>query len=74
MTKRTQKNSGEVISTIVFAGGGLVLMGGALDPEGEPARRAMLAFGALGGFAAAGRFLIAAVWDAWRDGWRDGWR
>ena len=74
MTKRTQKSSGEVISTLVFAGGGLVLMGGAMDPEAEPARRAMLALGALGGFAAAGRFVIAALWDAWRTGWRKEWR
>lgn len=70
MTKRTQKSSGEVISTIVFAGGGLVLMGGAMDPEVEPGRRALLALGALGGFAAAGRFLIAAVWDSLREGRR----
>jgi hypothetical protein len=57
-----------MISTIVFAGGGLVLLGGALDPEANLGRRAMLALGALGGFAAAGRFLIAALWAAYRAG------
>ena len=35
MTKRNQRTTGEMISTIVFAGGGLVLLGGALDPVGS---------------------------------------
>lgn len=61
MTKRTQRSTGEVISTIVFAGGGLVLLGGAMDPEADPGTRALLALGAVGGFAAAGRFVIAAI-------------
>lgn len=68
MTKRNQRTTGEMISTIVFAGGGLVLLGGALDPEATLGRRAVLALGALGGFMAAGRFLIAAVWAAYRAG------
>lgn len=68
MTKRNQRTTGEMISTVVFAGGGLVLFGGALDPEANLGRRAVLALGALGGFMAAGRFLIAAAWAAYRDG------
>jgi hypothetical protein len=67
MTKRTQRSTGEVISTIVFAGGGLVLLGGALDAEADPGSRIMLGLGALGGFAAAGRFLIAAIWTSIRE-------
>ncbi len=70
MTKRDQRTTGEMISTIVFAGGGLVLLGGALDPEASLGRRALLALGALGGFMAAGRFLIAAAWAAYRTGRR----
>lgn len=68
MTKRNQRTTGEMISTIVFAAGGLVLLGGALDPEASLGRRAALALGALGGFMAAGRFLIAAAWAAYRAG------
>lgn len=68
MTKRNQRSTGEMISTVVFAGGGLVLLGGALDPEASLGRRAALALGALGGFMAAGRFLIAAAWEAYRAG------
>jgi hypothetical protein len=48
----------------------LVLLGGALDPEASLGRRALLALGALGGFMAAGRFLIAAAWAAYRAGRR----
>ncbi len=70
MTKRTQKSTGEVISTIVFAAGGLVLLGGAMEEGADPGRRALLALGALGGFAAAGRFVIAAVWAAMTEGRR----
>lgn len=66
MTKRSQKTTGEMISTIVFAGGGLVLLTGALDDALPPGQRLLLALGALGGFAAAGRFLIAALWARWR--------
>ncbi len=63
MTKRTQRSTGEMISTLVFAAGGLVLLGGAMDPQTAPGTRALLALGAVGGFAAAGRFVIAAMWE-----------
>jgi|GEM_PF-4328702 len=61
MTKRTQKSTGEVISTFVFGMGGLVLMSAAFDPERGMAARLLLGLGALGGFAAAGRFAIASL-------------
>lgn len=63
MTKRTQRSTGEMISTLVFAAGGLVLLGGAMDAEAGLPTRVLLGLGAVGGFAAAGRFLIAAMWD-----------
>ena len=66
MTKRNQKTTGEMISTMVFAGGGVVLALGALDPELPFGERLLLWLGALGGFAAAGRFVIAALWARWR--------
>lgn len=66
MTKRSQKTTGEMISTIVFAGAGFFLMLGALDEALTAGERLALGFGALGGFAAAGRFLIAALWARWR--------
>lgn len=66
MTRRSQKTTGEVISTMVFAGGGVVLALGALDEGQTTGARLALALGALGGFAAAGRFLIAALWARWR--------
>jgi hypothetical protein len=61
MTKRTQRSTGEVISTIVFALGGLVLLSASLDPVRGLGERALMGIGALGGFAAAGRFVIASV-------------
>ncbi|MEZ5753684.1 MAG: hypothetical protein R3D90_02580 [Paracoccaceae bacterium] len=61
MTKRTQKSTGEMISTLVFAMGGLVLLGAALDPGFGMMERVAMGIGALGGFAAAGRFGIAAI-------------
>jgi len=61
MTKRTQKATGEVISTIVFALGGLVLLGAALDPDFPAWERVAMGIGAVGGFAAAGRFAIASM-------------
>ena len=66
MTKRSQKTTGEMISTMVFAGAGCLLMLGALDPDMTVGERLALGFGALGGFAAAARFLIAALWARWR--------
>lgn len=61
MTKRTQKSTGEVISTIVFALMGLVLLSASLDPARSMGERVLMGLGALGGFAAAGRFLIAQM-------------
>lgn len=66
MTKRSQKTTGEMISTMVFAGGGVVLGLAALEPSLPLGERLLLWLGALGGFAAAGRFLIAALWARWR--------
>ena len=61
MTKRTQKSTGEVISTIVFALMGLVLLSASMDPAWGPGERVLMGLGALGGFAAAGRFAIAQL-------------
>jgi len=66
MTKRSQKTTGEMISTLVVAGAGFVLMLGALDAELATGERLALGFGALGALAAAARFLIAALWARWR--------
>lgn len=66
MTKRSQKTTGEMISTVVFAGGGFLMLTGALDSELSVGERLALGSGALGGFAAAARFLIAALWARWR--------
>lgn len=66
MTKRSQKSTGEIISTAVFAAVGFFMMLGALDPALTVGERLALGIGALGGFAAASRFLIAALWARWR--------
>ncbi|ESW59746.1 MAG: hypothetical protein Q27BPR15_15785 [Rhodobacter sp. CACIA14H1] len=59
MTKRSQKSAGEIISSFVFAGGGIVLLLGAADPLRDGVDRLLLVVGGLGGIAAAGRFGIA---------------
>lgn len=66
MTIRNQRTTGEMISTIVFAGGGLLLIGAAFDPAHGRLERLAMGLGGLGGLAAAARFLIAALWARWR--------
>lgn len=70
MTQRRQTTTGEMISSVIFGGGGLVLLTGAFDPAREPLVRLVLALGAMGGVAAAGRFVIAAAVAAWKEGRR----
>lgn len=66
MTQRKQTTTGEVISSVIFAGGGFVLLAGAFDPERTALARVVLVFGGIGGLVAAGRFAIAALIAGWR--------
>lgn len=70
MTRRNQKTTGEMISSVIFAGGGVVLLTGAADPTRATAEQVALALGGIGGLAAAGRFAIASLWLWWTTGRR----